>query len=130
MIASTHGDLRSVVNNPELQALIGGTQKVILSDDTLSRMGDQTHRKSRVDRASDPVFDVIVELRKGFQNDCWIIRDSALAVDLILQGVEYVPHRRSQDPSTGMVFHEMLRGRQQAESIPFASYNHGEKAES
>lgn len=74
LVASAHGvELRSVLANPDLNNLVGGTQKVILSGGELkSRIssagqGDGSdasvdRRKGQSERHREPVFTVAIEI--------------------------------------------------------------------
>ncbi|KAJ1461897.1 hypothetical protein M885DRAFT_432156, partial [Pelagophyceae sp. CCMP2097] len=69
LVASAHGDLRKLVKNGQLNGLVGGIMSVTLGDveakAEASRHGDDVPSKLKAQRAGAPVFDVIVELRRG-----------------------------------------------------------------
>ena len=108
MIASAHGNLRSLVKNRDLVGLIGGLETVTLGDreakEIAEKKGFQEVRKLKTQRASEPIFDIIIELRKGMYNEWLITTDSATAVDRIINGENYIAQRRIRDATTG-VFH-------------------------
>eukprot|EP00644_Phytophthora_capsici_P016430 jgi/Phyca11/536367/estExt2_fgenesh1_pg.C_PHYCAscaffold_520001 len=60
LIASAHGDFRSLIKNPDLKGLVGGSQQVILGDGAAARSALKSKLQSQ--RAGNPIFDVIVEL--------------------------------------------------------------------
>ena len=71
MIASAHGDLRKLLKNKQLRGLVGGVESVTLGDaaakEDAKRRGAPPGAvdKVKATRAGPPVFDVIVELRRG-----------------------------------------------------------------
>lgn len=77
VFASVHGSFADLVNNEELNRLLGGFQDVIFSDSSMNSSGEG--RKTRPMRVGEPVFDVIVEL--GTQDDYRIIRDVKQQID-------------------------------------------------
>ena len=54
--------------------------------------------------AGPPIFDLIVELRRGALHEWRIVFDVAGAVDAILDRQAYACQRRTRDPATGAVF--------------------------
>lgn len=120
IIASAHGDLRKLVKNAELRGLVGGIEQVTMGDamakeeakkrqQKLEEDGKETGgifsaSKTKVQRASEPTFEIIVEVRRGLYHQCRIIKDSATAVDRILEGREYETEFRCRDPRTGELF--------------------------
>ncbi|CAN0275319.1 unnamed protein product, partial [Ectocarpus sp. 12 AP-2014] len=87
VVASAHGDLQSLLENPELNNLVGGTTNVTLGD----AMASATNAGNKVQRqrAGAPIFDTIVELERGQVNKWTIVRNVDLAVDAILSGKPY-----------------------------------------
>ena len=61
-VASTHGDLRKLVKNGQLNGLVGGVETVTVGDMVAAKHGGQ---KTLAERASAPTFDVIVMMRRG-----------------------------------------------------------------
>ena len=57
--------------------------------------------KTKVQRSSEPTFEVIVEVERGSRHEWRVIADSACAVDEILEGLNYKAQLRIRDPSTG-----------------------------
>ncbi|KDO26205.1 hypothetical protein SPRG_20611 [Saprolegnia parasitica CBS 223.65] len=100
IVASAHGDLRKLLKNKPLRGLVGGIQNVTLSDKTareqqLKNDGDSL-RKTVAERGGAPIFEVIVELRRG-QYDTWrIISNAADAVDAILSNTDYETQVRTR----------------------------------
>ncbi|KAK9845213.1 hypothetical protein WJX81_000262 [Elliptochloris bilobata] len=81
LIATAHGgDLATLVRNPALAELVGGIQSVTLGDEEARRRGGG--RKSVLERAQPPTFDVAVELlgRRKWR----VHADLAAAVDRLL----------------------------------------------
>lgn len=115
LVASAHGDLRKLLKNPKLRALVGGVETVTLGDaqakveakrHTHSSGGDAAVAagmisKLKAQRSGAPVFDVVVELRRGAHHEWRVILDVAEAVDAILDGKQYTAQRRTRDPTTG-----------------------------
>jgi stage III sporulation protein SpoIIIAA len=107
MIASAHGDLRKLLKNKQLRGLVGGVESVTLGDaaakEDAKRRGAPAGAvdKVRAQRAGPPIFDLIVELRRGEPHEWRIVMNSARAVDQILEGGNYASQRRTRDPATG-----------------------------
>lgn len=110
VIASAHGDLRGLVDNPELVGLVGGVKVVTLGDEMASRRSAarKTSELSKVttQRVGLPTFDVIVEVRRGARHEWRVVDDPAKAVDAILNGKSYSYQIRRRDPETGEFFIE------------------------
>ena len=73
LVASAHGDLRKLIKNPKIRGLIGGVETVTLGD-AQAKLEAKRHcgsgiEKLKAQRAGAPVFDVIVELRRGAHHD-------------------------------------------------------------
>jgi stage III sporulation protein SpoIIIAA len=115
MIASAHGDLRKLLKNKQLRGLVGGVESVTLGDaaakDDAKRRGAPVGAMDKVkpQRSGPPIFDVIVELRRGEPHEWRIVVNSARAVDQILEGDHYYSERRTRDPDTGEFFLELER---------------------
>eukprot|EP00996_Jenningsia_fusiforme_P003755 NODE_4552_length_793_cov_20.559140_g4211_i0.p1 GENE.NODE_4552_length_793_cov_20.559140_g4211_i0~~NODE_4552_length_793_cov_20.559140_g4211_i0.p1 ORF type:complete len:157 (+),score=13.90 NODE_4552_length_793_cov_20.559140_g4211_i0:298-768(+) len=61
LIATTHGKtLASVVQNPQLRGLLGGSNSVILS--SIERRDEGSASKTRLERLDLPVFQCVIEL--------------------------------------------------------------------
>ena len=82
LLASAHGDLRSVMRNPDLRGLCGELSTVI-------RTGGHTV----TERASQPIFDTVVELSEK-HDELIVITDVPAAVDAILRGERYLAEKR------------------------------------
>jgi stage III sporulation protein SpoIIIAA len=107
LIASAHGDLRKLVKNPKLRGLIGGVESVTLGD-MQAKIEAKRHNapaisKTKTERAGAPTFDVIVELARGEHHSWRVVRDTAHAVDCILDGQLYPAERRTRNPTTGAI---------------------------
>ena len=107
-MASAHGDLRKLVKNGKLRGLVGGVEQQMLGDaaarEEQKRHGDAVMSKVKATRAGPPIFDLIVELRRGALHEWRIVSDVAGAVDAILDRQAYACQRRTRDPATGAVF--------------------------
>jgi stage III sporulation protein SpoIIIAA len=118
MVASAHGNLRSLVRNRALRGLIGNLETVIVGDtvaavmaagapsrqeeyDDESSNSGGTLRKTCIQRASEPIFDIIVEMERGMYHEVRVIRNVGRAVDEILLGRKFeVEHRRRSKDGT------------------------------
>jgi stage III sporulation protein SpoIIIAA len=132
MIASAHGDLRRLLKNKDLVGLVGGIESVTIGDDMakeeairkqkllVQEQGGGEHRsssmnsnssisKTRVQRCSEPTFEIIVEVSRESRHDWRIVSDSAKAVDRILDGLRYQAQLRSRDPE-GNIRMEFIDG--------------------
>ena len=113
MIASAHGDLRKLVKNKQLRGLVGGVEAVTLGDATAKEQAKRRGApggaidKVMAQRAGPPIFDIIIELRRGEPHEWRIVKNSGKAVDEILQGSHYLSQRRTRDPATGEFFIEL-----------------------
>ena len=116
MIASAHGDLRKLLKNKDLRGLLGGIEVVTMGDDMAREEAKRKEiraisegqsdakfsvSKTKVQRASEPTFDVIVEVSRDSRHEWRIVADSAKAVDAILNGLQYRAVLRSRDVDTG-----------------------------
>ena len=108
LIASAHGDLRQLVKNPKLRGLMGGIDRVTVSDEEARKRAryqyGQPLQKTKSERAGPPTFEMIVELKRGAHHEWTIIMNAADAVDKILDGSKYPVQRRTHHPTTG-TFH-------------------------
>lgn len=112
LIASAHGDLRSLVKNLSLRSAVGGVQAVTIGDNiaaskaTAGQDGGSRFRKSIAERKGAPIFDVIIEL--GIDphdlSACRVVRDTASAVDDILEGKQYKCQIRRRAPNGDLFF--------------------------
>ncbi|OQS04344.1 hypothetical protein THRCLA_03407 [Thraustotheca clavata] len=111
MIASAHGDLRKLLKNKPLRGLVGGVESVTMGDalaKSQQKHNDGPLRKLMVERGGEPIFEVIVELRRG-QYDTWrITLNTAKSVDAILACEEYQVQVRQRFED--IVDLEQLRG--------------------
>ena len=113
MIASAHGDLRGLVDNPELVGLLGGVKAVTLGDGLATRRAALREmelntvvdmNKIITQRVGSPTFDLIVEVHRGNRHEWKVIDDPAKAVDDILEGRTYSYQLRQRNPETGDMF--------------------------
>lgn len=111
LLASAHGDLRKLLKNGELNALVGGIESNVLGDgmakEEAKKRGATEVSKVKVERASEPTFDAVVEVRRGVLHEWRIVLDTAKAVDSILDRGSYTVQERKRDPKTGMICLEM-----------------------
>lgn len=107
MVASAHGDLRSLMKNRQLRGLIGGLETVTLGDAAAKMEKGGSKLKSQ--RSAAPAFEVIVQLRKGEHHTWHVILDAAEAVDAVLESSVYDVQKRTRDPETGALEVEMER---------------------
>ncbi|CAM9100828.1 unnamed protein product [Laminaria digitata] len=62
MVASAHGDLQSLLRNPNLNTVLGGTTSVTVGDTAAKANGGN---KVLTHRAGPPVFDTVIEIKRG-----------------------------------------------------------------
>ena len=114
MIAGAHGDLRSLMKNKELRGLIGGLETVTLGDEEAKELqrktGSRVIKKQLTTRAAFPIFDVIIELKRGRLNEWHIVPNTAKAVDDILAGEMYDIQKRMRCMNSGNIFVERVKG--------------------
>lgn len=115
IIASAHGDLRKLIKNKQLRGLIGGVESVTLGDAAGRAAAKKRGAKGgaidklQAKRSGAPVFDTIVELRRGEPHEWRIVKGTAKAVDSILEGQQYLTQRRTRNPETGDFYIELER---------------------
>lgn len=82
LVATAHGrELESIVQNPSLSILVGGSQVVTLSDEEAKRRKTQ---KSILERAKDATFEIVVEIVS--HHSVVVHNNVNQAVDDILRG--------------------------------------------
>ena len=87
LLASTMvGNLRELMEDPFLSGLVRGVGTGCTGTGTTTWI---------------PIFDVVVELRRGALNEVRVITDTAAAVDAIVQGNSYSVQVRTLDPVKG-----------------------------
>ena len=115
IIASAHGNLRTLIKNKEIRGLIGGVETVTLGDvaakDEARRRGYNGVNvfKSKAQRMGEPTFDIIIEVSRGNFNEWRVVNNVAQAVDKILDGMEYSSQVRTRDPSKSSLHLELTR---------------------
>ena len=101
-VSSAHGNLRSLVDNVELNGLVGVVEEVTLGDEAAreyQRDNNKTVFSKLVrQRVGPPVFDVVIELTPGKFNEWVIVKNVGSAVDNILKGKTYPAEIRTRDP--------------------------------
>jgi len=98
MVAGAYGTLRTLIENRELRDLVGGVETVIVGD------------KESLQRVSEPIFDVIIELTPGEYHEWRVVLDATSAVDAILRGERYSAEIRSRNPLTGQLWVAKVEG--------------------
>ncbi|MCK6528094.1 AAA family ATPase [Myxococcota bacterium] len=94
LIGTAHGNtLENLVLNPTLSDLVGGVHTVTLSDEEARRRGTP---KTTSERRAPPTFDVVVEMAD--RDEVLVHRDTAVAVDRVLAGIEPGGERRIRTP--------------------------------
>lgn len=86
LIASAHGEFRTLLKNKELNGLIGGVTATMLGD---AAAKENNGKKLKAEREHQPIFDIVIELEKGEYNRCRVIKNSGEAVDSILEGNKF-----------------------------------------
>ena len=99
MVASAHGNLHTLIENPPLSGLLGGIERVIVTD---ANAGPKLKKLQR-QRRSPPIFQMIVELCNNQHDELRIVQDVDDAVDEILGGGSYIIECRSLDRATGTI---------------------------
>eukprot|EP00434_Breviolum_minutum_P039348 symbB.v1.2.034937.t1/scaffold4602.1/size37518/1 len=91
LLATAHGkNLHNLIGNNELRDLIGGLRGAILSD--MNPRYQEQNRKNITERASEPVFETLVEIRSP--THLVIHRDLKTAVDRLLEGGDTMVEER------------------------------------
>ncbi|KDO17840.1 hypothetical protein SPRG_22372 [Saprolegnia parasitica CBS 223.65] len=100
IVASAHGDLRKLLKNKPLRGLVGGVESVTVGDalakEKQKKNDNGPLRKLLAQRGGEPIFEVIVELRRGQYNAWRIVTDAASAVDAILADETYEAQVRTR----------------------------------
>ncbi|KDO23129.1 hypothetical protein SPRG_21070 [Saprolegnia parasitica CBS 223.65] len=108
IVASAHGDLRKLLKNKPLRGLVGGVESVTVGDalakEKQKKDDNGPLRKLLAQRGGEPIFEVIVELRRGQYNAWRIVTDAASAVDAILAGEAYEAQVRTRALYGGVGF--------------------------
>eukprot|EP01040_Poterioochromonas_malhamensis_P011426 gene11426-12457_t len=100
LIASAHGDLRSLLKNGELNGLLGGVASVTLGDAAAAKTNHGN--KVSVERGGAPIFDIVIEVTKGNYNSFRITMDSGKTVDFLLDGKEGKAEYRERQTMTSL----------------------------
>lgn len=122
LIASAHGNFRSLTRNANLRGLIGGVQNVTIGDEQAKEEAQRHHSKTisktKAERAGSHIFEIIVELSRGEHHSWRIVTSTAEALDLVLDGQDYLAQQRTRDPSTGAIQIEFISNRDVPEDTP------------
>lgn len=115
LVASAHGSLPGLVRNSQLWDLIGGVTTVTVGDMSARRKG--LCNKTKAERKSPPIFDVIVELDRGYLHEWHVVSNVGLAVDSILESQTYECEIRKRDEkSEGPILVKRCRFRVEGDS--------------
>jgi stage III sporulation protein AA len=99
LVGTAHGiSLENVIQNPMLSDLIGGIETVTLGDEEAKKRGT---RKSVLERAAKPTFDICVEIVDRFTVN--VHKNVANSVDEILRGQPIHPELRTRNKETDEV---------------------------
>jgi stage III sporulation protein AA len=99
LVGTAHGiSLENVIQNPMLSDLIGGIETVTLGDEEAKKRGT---RKSVLERAAKPTFDICVEIVDRFTVN--VHKNVANSVDAILRGQPIHPELRTRNKETDEV---------------------------
>ncbi len=99
LVATAHGiSIENVIQNPTLSDLIGGIETVTLGDEEAKKRGT---RKSILERASKPTFDICVEIIDKYTVN--VHKNVAASVDSILSEHPIHPELRKRDKETDEV---------------------------
>lgn len=99
LVATAHGiSIENVIQNPTLSDLIGGIETVTLGDEEAKKRGT---RKSILERASKPTFDICVEIIDKYTVN--VHKNVAASVDAILSEHPIHPELRKRDKDTDEV---------------------------
>lgn len=84
-------------SNSELNGLVGGKVTVTIGDEMAIQRSHNSSRVSKLhtQRAGQPTFDVVVEVRSRYHNQWRVVMDSGQAVDSILEGRKYLAQVRA-----------------------------------
>lgn len=106
MIASAHGNLSGLVRNASLCDMVGGVDVVTVGDkaarEEAQRRGSQKEgiaSKLNAQRRGPPIFDVVIEVKRGYLHEWHVILNSAAAVDSILSNGNYSVQARYRENS-------------------------------
>jgi len=128
VVATAHGDLRSLLRNDGLRGAVGGVTSVTIGDHAAAARhgaagadgcggggggGDSNPlggpRKTVAERAGAPLFDVVVELEANDPHRCRLIHKVATAVDTVLDGGTYKAMERVREPASGTIWQRFVR---------------------
>lgn len=121
LIASAHGDLKSLMEEPELVGLVGDIKQVAIGDELALHEASSRHPKQKLmegslrikklkdQRVRMPTFDVVVELLPGSPDEMRVITDVPKAADSILERVPFLAQvRRRENVDSGTTGNLMM----------------------
>lgn len=104
IVASAHGSLSGLVRNKSLCDLVGGVDVVTVGDTAARKDANRTGQshngiasKLKAQRRGPPIFDVVIEVKRGFLHEWHVVLDSAAAVDTILSDGTYSVQARFRE---------------------------------
>jgi stage III sporulation protein SpoIIIAA len=104
MVASAHGNLAGLVRNSTLCDLVGGVDIVTVGDMAAKKdakrrgqNGTGIASKLKAQRRGPPIFDVIIEVKRGYLHEWHVVLHSATAVDSILSDGTYETQARFRE---------------------------------
>jgi stage III sporulation protein SpoIIIAA len=100
VFASAHGDLPSILKNPEVSDLLGGVETVILGDEASKRTKGQ---KLQQQLRHDPIFTTVIELSPDELCSWTVYSNVKETAKSILAGTPYHRERRTFDEESGEV---------------------------
>ena len=100
IMASAHGSLPGLVRNTELCELVGGVDIVTIGDKSAQKQAQRggSGSKLKAQRKGPPVFDAIVELKRGHLHEWKVVLQTKAAVDDILAQGKYSAQMRRRHP--------------------------------
>ena len=99
LVGTAHGtSLENVIQNPMLSDLVGGIETVTLGDEEAKKRGT---RKSILERAAKPTFDICVEIVDKYTVN--VHKNVDNSVDAILRGQPIHPELRTRNKDTDEV---------------------------
>ena len=114
IMASAHGSLPGLVRNVELCELIGGVDVVTIGDRSAQKRArtGQSGSKLKAERKGPPIFDAVVELKRGQLHEWQVVLHTASAVDSILSNGRYnaqIRTRSAEGKEAGIHVHNVTK---------------------
>jgi len=114
IMASAHGSLPGLVRNVELCELVGGVDVVTIGDTSAQKRAQtgQSGSKLKAERKGPPIFDAVIELKRGQLHEWQVVLHTASAVDSILSNGRYnaqIRTRSAEGKEAGIHVHNVTR---------------------